>query len=387
MNWLDILALSMAIAAAIMGWRIGFIRRLSSWIGAALGVGVAIVVLPKIMGFMYAESEIRVFLISLAVIVLGYTIGQSLGLFVGAWLRQGVDGQGTQWFDSLGGAVLGIGGIIVIGWLVIPVMADTQGWPSTAARGSYSARLIDRHLPDPPSQIVELRNHLTAGNFPRLFEHIVPTPHTPDPPTSQVLTAEQMLALSQSVVRLQGTACAAQQSGSGFFVGDGLIATNAHVIAGATNISISTPDGAQGTAAVVAFDANSDVALLRTEMSRPALTFAPPEIGDRGEVFGFPGGGPFAPSSFEVARTFTSTGFDIYDSTLVTRSLLALSSDLAPGDSGSAVIDQDGEVVGMAVAIAPDAVNVAYALHPDHVLELMATADLNQLVDTGPCTR
>ena len=42
--------------------------------------------------------------------------------------------------------------------------------------------------------------------------------------------------------------------------------------------------------------------------------------------------------------------------------MLVLASDLAPGDSGSALVDPQGQVVGVAFAVAPDKPGVAYAL-------------------------
>ncbi len=61
-----------------------------------------------------------------------------------------------------------------------------------------------------------------------------------------------------------------------------------------------------------------------------------------------------------------------------------LSSGLAPGDSGSALVDSSGAVVGVAFAIAPDRAGVAYAL-TDTELEAILATPRSGAVNTGPC--
>jgi len=125
--------------------------------------------------------------------------------------------------------------------------------------------------------------------------------------------------------------------------------------------------------------------LLSTELDRPALKLASPKTGDAGLVMGFPGGGPFDPSPFVVGESMRATGLDIYDRSEVSRELLVLSSDLAPGDSGSAVIRADGEVIAVAVAISPDRPHVAYALEQSQLRTLLDQPH-TATVATGPCT-
>ena len=66
--------------------------------------------------------------------------------------------------------------------------------------------------------------------------------------------------------------------------------------------------------------------------------------------------------------------------------VLILAAALRPGDSGAALIDPSGAVVGVAFAIAPDKPGVAYAL--DRIeLEAVLSGDLSTPVATGPCLR
>jgi S1-C subfamily serine protease len=135
----------------------------------------------------------------------------------------------------------------------------------------------------------------------------------------------------------------------------------------------------------VAFDPSVDLALVATELERAPLDLAAPEEGDQGLVLGFPGGGPFSPSPFEIGQLLDARGFDIYDDATVDREILALASALEPGDSGSAVLRADGAVVGVAVAVAPDRAEVAYALNSSELAELLSSP-VTGVVSTGPCT-
>src|SRR5439155_1577035 len=68
-------------------------------------------------------------------------------------------------------------------------------------------------------------------------------------------------------------------AGSGVIVSeDGLILTNAHVVAGATRVDIATADGRDLSASVVSVDEASDLALLRTSGD----SFRPVQFADDG---------------------------------------------------------------------------------------------------------
>ena len=103
-----------------------------------------------------------------------------------------------------------------------------------------------------------------------------------------------------------------------------------------------------------------------------------------GGVYGFPGGGSLRIAPYEIARRVRATGTDIYDRERTEREVFFLSAALAPGDSGSALVDPNGDVAGVAFAIAPDRGGVAYAL-TDTELRAFMTRDLSAPVNTGAC--
>lgn len=385
MNGLDVALVAMAIVAAVGGWRLGFLRRFSAWLGAAGGLAIAIVLAPGLVQRMGLDSDVAVLLVVTALLVLLASIGQGLGSVIGNQLSQEVESPAVRQFDAFGGTLLGILAVAVLAWLVLPVMTGTEGWASESARGSFFADIIATRLPDPPPQIQELEQNLIDGNYPQLFADVRDVPDIPPAPTGSPVSQEMLDEIAPSAVRLQSEACDRIQSGSGFFVGPGLVATNAHVVAGTDGIDLLSADGGRGSGQVIAFDPAVDLALVRTEMDRPALRLAPPDEGEQGLVLGFPGGGTFDPSPFEVGQLIRAKGYDIYDSATVDRDVLALAAALAPGDSGSAVLRDDGAVIGIAVAVAPDQPELAYALDSSELQGLLGES-LAGAVGTGRCT-
>jgi S1-C subfamily serine protease len=165
-----------------------------------------------------------------------------------------------------------------------------------------------------------------------------------------------------------------------------LVVTNAHVVAGTGELEVVLDDGSHLPGAVVAFDADRDLALLHV----PGLQRAPLPVeeageGDQAGVFGYPGGQDnlrIAPAS--ISDSQIAVGRDIQRRGVATREILILAADLRHGDSGSAVVNGRGAVVGVAFAIAPDRPGTAYALS-DTELEAFLDAPRDSATSTGPC--
>jgi S1-C subfamily serine protease len=171
--------------------------------------------------------------------------------------------------------------------------------------------------------------------------------------------------------------------------GDGVVVTNAHVVAGDETVRVVRPNGREAEARVVVFDKNRDLAILAVPgLGLPALPRGSADEGARGAVFGHPGGQDqvrVAPA--QVSSQVRARGLDLYGREETERDVFILASNLAPGDSGAAFVDTAGSVVGVAFAIAPDREGTAYALtraELDSVLQVY-NADPAARADTGPC--
>jgi hypothetical protein len=82
MDTLDVVVLLLAVMAGIGGFRMGFVARAASWAGMALGIVLAVKLLPSL-----TSSEVdpqRLLLLGLVVVFAGAIVGQILGFVVGA---------------------------------------------------------------------------------------------------------------------------------------------------------------------------------------------------------------------------------------------------------------------------------------------------------------
>lgn len=88
-------------------------------------------------------------------------------------------------------------------------------------------------------------------------------------------------------------------------------------------------------------------------------------------MFGHPGGGRLELSPYAIGRLQRVTGRDIFGDERINREVMFLAAELQPGDSGGALAADDGTVVGVAFAIAPDRPQVAFALPVSAVREIL----------------
>jgi S1-C subfamily serine protease len=387
MSVFDVVFIALALLAIIGGYRLGFVARVVSWIGLGLGLVVAVRLLPPFLDRLNTTSHGLVLVLTIGLLLVGASLGQALGFLLGGRSRpQRADGMlGTT--DRVAGAMAGLAGLVVVVWLVLPVLVASPGWVSRQATTSWVAQRIDAALPPPPDAMQALQALVGSDDFPDVFDALRPTPELGPPPVESGLTVATATEVSRSVVKMEGAACGRVQDGTGFVVADDLVATNAHVVAGEHDTTVIRDDGQRFDGSVVAFDPNRDLALVRVSgFDRPSLPVQPTAVRDDtiGGVFGHPGGEPLRIAPFRVARQITATGRDIYGEGTTERQVLELASDLRPGDSGSAVVDPAGDVVGVAFAIARDQPDVAYALAPSELLAVLQTGS-TAVVSTGRC--
>jgi S1-C subfamily serine protease len=384
-NTLDLLIVASMIGAGIGGYRLGLLARVTSWIGMGLGVIVGALALPPILRTVEDGSDAQLLFVTIGVLLGMAFVGQALGLWVGGKMHLALPGANVRSVDRGLGAGAGVVGILVGLWLLLPLMADVRGWFALQSRTSLFAELVDERFPPSPDAMATLRRLVGGDQFPRVFDALQPAPDLGPPPTATGIDQSVVDAVVPSTVKVEGIACRRIQEGSGFVIAPGVVVTNAHVVAGEDETVIQRSDGSEVRATVVAFDPRRDIAVLSApELDRPSLVRADVEEGAVGAVFGHPGGGPLRAAPFSVGRTVEATGTDIYDEERTERQVLILASSLAPGDSGAALIDPQGRVVGVAFAIAPDKPGVAYALDIEE-LEAVLQSDLSQPVDTGRC--
>ncbi len=158
--------------------------------------------------------------------------------------------------------------------------------------------------------------------------------------------------------------------GSGFFVKEKVIASNFHVIEGASRgyAKLVGQKTKYNIAGVVGLDAKHDLVLLAVEdATAPALKLgdgAKVAVGDTVFAVGNPQGleGTFSQGIVSGIREFD------------TNSLLQITAPISPGSSGGPVVDSEGKVVGVAVATFKGGQNLNLAIPAKYLDELMQNA-------------
>ena len=386
MSAFDAVFVVLAVLAVVGGYRLGFVARVVSWVGLAAGLAVAVRVLPLFLDQLDTASHGLVLVLSVGLLLVGASLGQALGFVIGGRLRPRSEGGALSRADRMAGGLAGFAGLVVVVWLLLPVLVASPGWISQEATSSWVAQRIDAALPAPPDAMQALQALVGSDDFPDVFDALRPTPALGPPPEASGLSQQTAGQAARSVVKMEGAACDRVQDGTGFVVADGLVVTNAHVVAGERSTTVIRDDGTRFDGTVVVFDPDRDLAVVRVSgLDRPALPIADGAPVDTiGGVFGHPGGEPLRIAPFRVAREITATGRDIYGSGSTERRVLELAAALRPGDSGSPLVDPSGRVVGVAFAIARDRSGVAYALTVDELAAAL-TAVSPQGTSTGPC--
>jgi serine protease Do len=142
-------------------------------------------------------------------------------------------------------------------------------------------------------------------------------------------------------------------TGSGVIVSpDGLIITNYHVIENATEIEVTSNKNKTYTAEIVGSDPNTDLAVLKikSEKSLPFIPFGDSEMARIGEWV-LAVGNPFNLNSTVTAGIISAKSRDLNDRDSKNQSFIQTDAAVNVGNSGGALVNTDGELIGINTAI------------------------------------
>ncbi|WP_418637137.1 S1C family serine protease [Winogradskyella sp.] len=155
--------------------------------------------------------------------------------------------------------------------------------------------------------------------------------------------------------------------GSGFIIGDGKVVTNLHVIEGAKygSVIINGSSNKHKIEGYFAIDKENDLAVLSvptlTEKALPMSNTVSPEIGEKIYAIGNPKGlsGTISEGIVSGIRSFKD------------RNLIQITAPISPGSSGGPVINNNGEVVGVAVGTLTSGQNLNFAIPISSLISLV----------------
>jgi S1-C subfamily serine protease len=247
-----------------------------------------------------------------------------------------------------------------------------------------------RALPD------ELGQLLDNSGFPQILRPFDQTPiEEIGPPDPALVSSPVVDTTRESVLKVRGRAPSCQRAleGTGFVIGDGLVMTNAHVVAGTEDVGVEVVDSRGDIdllgGEVVLYDPRVDIAVLRIRgLDAPELVFRPQpaQAGEDAIVLGYPLDGPFDAEAAKIRQRITLNGPDIYDDGEVSRDVYTVRAMVQSGNSGGPMIDVDGQVIGVVFGAALDDSETGFVLTNEQVAaSVNPQAQLGAEVDTGEC--
>lgn len=263
------------------------------------------------------------------------------------------------------GGIVTLGGAHLLGWDHSTTSAPVAGIPQNVHLTSYvpgnnGGAMMDftyasaKTLPGVVhiQSTIKVKEQPFAGGMPFDLQNL------PDP-------FRQFFGDAQPQSRGRSEEHEEQGVGSGVIISsDGYIATNNHVVNGATDIKVTLNDKREYDAKVIGTDPSTDLALIKIDArDLPSIPLANSDEVQVGQWV-VAVGNPFNLASTVTAGIVSAKGRDIHivaDKAPI-ESFIQTDAVVNPGNSGGALVNLSGELIGINTAIAsPTGVYAGYA--------------------------
>ncbi len=392
--WVDVVLVVFGVLSVWRAWRSGAIVALAAALGWAAGLWLGVLLAPQLATFMttagWADPALRA-IISLILVLLCAAVFNALLIMLAGVITRAVKlVPFATTLNRLVGAVIGVLTWAAVIWLLSGIVQTMRLQPlADFAKSSTVVTTIDRIAPIGVSGVVgQLGAAFQASGLPQVFGSALESIPQVAAPSLQVPAALARSSLSVLEVVADQHACGTTSTGTGWVEAGGTVITNAHVVAGATSVTVGF-DGVKRPATVEWYDPDIDIAVLKVAaLPLPAIADgAALAVGDQAYAAGFPEGGPYQVSPARVRAVITADGKDIYGGRGVSREVYSLRTILQPGNSGGPLLDSRGDVVGMVFARSLSDAQTGYALTLKEIAPTLAKAATlsGKAVSTGQC--
>ncbi|WP_447005235.1 MarP family serine protease [Saccharothrix isguenensis] len=381
MNWVDLLVLALAAIAAMSGARQGMVVALPAFVGVLIGLVLGTQLAPLVVA--QFENVVTKVVFAVGIVVLLVALGETLGVYVGRSIKPRVNSSPLRGVDNALGAIVQGAVVFVVAWMIALPLTMVAGLPSLAKALNQSVILstVDDTMPQAARTLADdLQNLFDVSGFPAAVDPFNQMPlkevGPPDPALSGNPIVQQ---LRPSVLKVRGRApsCSRALEGTGFVIAPERVMTNAHVVAGTTEVTVEVGLG-QFDATVVHYDPQTDIAILAVpDLQAVPLEFRTDEIaqGEDGIVLGYPLDGPYTASEARVRERIPMLrGPDIYDAQTVTRDVYTVRAKVRSGNSGGPLVDPQGRVMGVVFGAAVDDQETGFVLTAQEVEQEVAQA-------------
>lgn len=383
---IDLAVFVLAISTALRGRGLGFVRQLFSAVGFFGGLFLGSWLQPHVVQLAHTTLSRALILVitTMSCALIGLTIGE----YAGVHLKLRFFNSDINKLDNVLGSGLSVVSLLLSVWLLASI---ARGLPfnsfQVSLRDSRIVAGLNRLLPPAPGIIASLGHLIDPNGFPDVFIGSEPSPSQVNLPALGNLAAA-VNADRGSVLRIRGQGCGAIISGSGFVIAPGLVATNAHVVAGIDHPYVQDSNQSYRASAVW-FDPNLDFAVLKVPGLPEAglkLAAGSEARGTPAAVLGYPGGGNFNAGPAAIIDEFNAVGRNIYGSGHTIRDVYEVKASVIPGNSGGPLVAANGQVIGVVFAESTSYNQVGYALTTSQVSNEIHQAEASQqAVGTGSC--
>ncbi|HEY4780060.1 MAG TPA: MarP family serine protease [Solirubrobacterales bacterium] len=379
MTVLDWAIVAFTIALGLWGFRQGLIVGALTLVGFGLGAFVGGRLGPLVLSH-GARSPYAPLCAALGALLAGALVAVAVESFALGLRAKVIRRPALHLADGAGGAALIAAVALGLSWVFGSVALHAPG--TARLRADVQESVILRSLNEvlPPS-----------GPVLNALDRVDPAPSITGPaapvarPDEAIASDPDVINAAGSVVRVLGTACSLGVEGSGWAVQPGLVVTNAHVVAGSSDTTVTIQGGVELDATPVYYDPEDDLALLRVGADLPTLPISDHrQPGSDAAVLGYPENGPYDVAPARLGETRPTISEDSYGNGPIDRTIVALRGLVRSGNSGGPLVNAQGQVVGTVFAATTSGSPGGFAIPAEDVRDAVSRA--SSPVSTGPCT-
>jgi S1-C subfamily serine protease len=377
---IDWVIVAVVVLLGLFGWAQGFVAGALALIGFAVGAWVGTRVGPLLLSDGRQSPWAPAFgLVGALIAGMVFAIGfEGIGSRLRGAMRVA---PGLTAVDGFLGAILTAVVGLGIAWVLGALALANGGDARRQVQKSVILKELNTVLPPSEGLLAALAR---LDPFPRIDGPEAKV----RAPSAGIARAAGVRAAADSIVKILGNACGLGVEGSGWVAGDGLVVTNAHVVAGQKDTRVLLRGrGAGLDAEAVSFDPKNDLAVLRVPgLKAPALPLAGEvKTGTSAAILGFPGNGPYDVRAGRVGQTREVITQDAYGQGPVRRSITSLRGAVRSGNSGGPMVDADGRVVTTVFAATTSGPRGGFGVPNAIARAALERARRSGGVSTGPC--
>ena len=260
----------------------------------------------------------------------------------------------------------------------IPSGEQTNGFVNTTSRGFAGQPDFTQVAEHTINSVVSIKNYANARQqqFQDWGGGFDPFEFFFGPGMGQQRKQQQPKQRSEGKPQLCG-------SGSGVIISaDGYIVTNNHVVDGADKLTVTLNNNDEYNARVIGTDANTDLALIKITPEK-GKTLDPISFGNSDDVkvgeWAVAVGNPFGFNSSVTAGIISAKGRGVSEGSVGIKSFIQHDAAVNPGNSGGALVNTNGDLIGINTMIYSQTGNyagISFAV-PSNIVKKIVT-DLKQ---------